>query len=169
MKRILVLGPSGSGKSTLTTRLAEILRIPAIHLDSYHWLPNWVEIHRLEWEIKLKELLQINTWVMDGNYLDSLENRIERADTVIFLDYGRLKCLVRCVGRLIKFHSKTRPELPEGCEEKMDWEFFKWIWNYPRDICPKVIRILTRSEKRKQVIFLKNDREVNIFLKKLSQ
>jgi len=31
----------------------------------------------------------------------------------------------------------------------MDWEFFKWIWNYPRDIRPKVIRILTRSEKRK--------------------
>jgi hypothetical protein len=26
--------------------------------------------------------------------------------------------------------SRTRPEMPAGCAEKIDWEFLQWIWNY---------------------------------------
>lgn len=163
MKRILVLGSSGAGKSTFARELGERLGIETIHLDSHYWQPNWTGTPPEEWEQKVKELAQRPSWVMDGNYRSSLPQRLQTADTVIFLDRGRVRCLLRCVGRLLRYRGRNRPELPPGCNEKIDWEFFQWIWNYPRDVKPGLLEML-RKLPNKEVIILRTDRDIDEYL-----
>lgn len=166
MQRILVLGSSGSGKSTFARRLSARLGIELIHLDSHYWNPHWTCTPEIEWECKLDALLTSESWVMDGNYPASLEKRLERADTVVFLDSGRLSCLWRCLQRWRRYRGTNRPELPPGCYEKIDWEFFQWIWNYPRKIKPALLEALD-SQDQAQVIVLKGQREIESFLSRL--
>jgi diadenosine tetraphosphate (Ap4A) HIT family hydrolase len=73
VNRVLVLGSSGSGKSTVARRLGELLDVEVIHLDSHYWQPHWTDTPAEEWDRKLKDLLQKERWVMDGNYTQSYE------------------------------------------------------------------------------------------------
>lgn len=164
--KVLVLGSSGSGKSTLAKRLGEYLAIEVIHLDSYYWQPNWVEPSQEKWMEQLKTLLQKNTWVMDGNYIDSLDIRIKYADSVIFIDFNRFVCLWRCLKRFSQYKGSNRQELAVGCNEKIDWEFIKWIWNYPRDIKPKILKILD-TQPDKKIFRFKSYSEIQEFFEKL--
>jgi len=66
------------------------------------------------------------------------------------------------VSRFLKYRGQSRPELAPGCNEKIDWEFLKWIWNYPRDVKPRFMEVLDQSETR--VIILREDSEVAGFL-----
>ena len=167
MNRIIVLGSSGSGKSTLARRIGELLDIEVIHLDSYYWQPNWVATPEDEWTEKVEELLGRDRWVMDGNYPSSLELRVGYADTVIFMDQSRWVCLWRCIKRFAMHRGENRPELAEGCNEKIDLDFLKWIWNYPRDVKPK-IQSLLKQHLEKQVVWLKSSKEVDIFLAQIA-
>lgn len=163
MKRILVLGSSGSGKSTFTRELGKRLGIEAIHLDSYYWQPNWTSLPAEEWNQKLKALLESDSWVMDGNYPSSLSLRLKYADTVFFLEQGRIKSLLRCVGRFFKYRGQNRPELAPGCTEKIDLDFLNWIWNYPRDVKPEIMATL-ENQVDKEIIVLKSDNEIARYL-----
>lgn len=164
LNRILVLGPSGAGKSSFARELGKILDIETIHLDSHYWQPHWNSTPPEEWHKKLKDLLKKDRWVMDGNYPDSLPLRLEYANTAIFLDCGRVQSLQRCVIRFLKYRGQSRPELAPGCYEKIDWDFLKWIWNYPRDVKPRVMEAL-KNQPAVEVIMLKNDSEIARFLK----
>jgi adenylate kinase family enzyme len=164
MERILVLGSSGSGKSTVTRRLGDLLGLEVIHLDSYYWQPDWVATPPDEWDHVLKGLLQRERWVMDGNYPQSLERRLDCADTVVFIDLNRLICLGRCLGRFARHRRQNRPELAPGCYEKMDWDFLQWIWRYPLDVKPRILEALQRRAGTAKVYRLKSAREVESFL-----
>ena len=158
-----MLGSSGAGKSTFARELGNRLGMETIHLDSHYWQPNWTSAPPEAWDEKLKALLERDSWVMDGNYPASLPLRMEYADTVIFLDRGRLLSLLRCVSRFLKYRGQSRPELAPGCYEKIDWDFFKWIWNYPRDVRPGIMEVL-ENQTDTTVIVLKTDSQVTRFL-----
>ena len=83
--KILVLGSPGSGKSTLAVRLSKVLNIEVIHLDKYYWKPNWVETDKTEWKNILEQLLSKKSWVMDGNYIFCIEERLQYANYIIYL------------------------------------------------------------------------------------
>ena len=163
VERILVLGPSGAGKSTLAKALGKRLGVEIIHLDSYYWQPHWTSTPPEEWDEQLKVLLERDSWVMDGNYPASLPLRMEYADTVVFLDRGRLQSLLRCVRRFLKYRGQSRPELAPGCNEKIDGDFLKWIWNYPRDVKPTIMEAL-EDQSETTVVILKTDGEIARFL-----
>jgi adenylate kinase family enzyme len=164
VNRVLVLGSSGAGKSTLAQRLGEALDLEVIHLDSYYWQPNWTSTPPAEWACQLNRLLGGERWVMDGNYPDSLALRLARADAVVFIDRNRLLCLWRCIRRYLKHRGHNRPELAPGCYEKLDWDFLQWIWNYPRDVRPKVLEAIARSGQQRTAVILRNERETAAFL-----
>lgn len=131
MDRILIIGSGGAGKSTLARRLSETTGLPAVHLDRLYWRPDWQKIGKDEWAAIVERETEKDRWIMDGNFGGTLDLRIKRADTIVFLDLPRLVCLYRVIRRRLTYRGTNRPDMAEGCHEKIDLEFLFWIWNYP--------------------------------------
>ena len=128
--KIAIIGYSGSGKSTLARQLGEAYNLPVLHFDSIHFLPGWVETDRPYKREKVTEFLDANPegWVIDGNYFKiCAERRFAEADHILYLDFPRRVCLPRVLRRWLQYRGKTRPDMGEGCEEKVDREFLLWV------------------------------------------
>jgi adenylate kinase family enzyme len=167
IKKVLVIGPGGAGKSTFATRLGELLRIEVKHLDSYYWRAGWQEPAKSDWFQTVTELASGESWIMDGNFGGTLDLRIKHCDTIIFLDMPRVVCLWRVLKRRILFRNRSRPDMAQGCNEKLDWEFVQWIWNYSSRSRPKVVKLLNEhSEKR--IVWLRSNAEVEEFLRSVA-
>jgi adenylate kinase family enzyme len=164
MKKILVIGSGGAGKSTFAQRLGAILGLEVIHLDSLYWSAGWVEMPKGEWKIKVEELLKKDSWIMDGNYGGTLDLRLTACDTVIFLDIPRSICLRRILKRRALYRRESRPDMAEGCPERLTWQFIKWIWDYPRKRKPAILEKLKSYSHSKTVIVLKSQTEIESFL-----
>ena len=164
MKKVLVIGSGGSGKSTFARRLGELLKIEVKHLDSFYWRPGWQETPKDEWLNKVQELASEDSWIMDGNFGGTLEFRIQHCDTIVFLDLPRLLCLWRIAKRRLIYRGRSRPDITEGCPEKLDWEFVDWVWRYSRRSRPKVVKLLQEHSGTKQIVWLRSRAEVRRFL-----
>jgi adenylate kinase family enzyme len=166
MKRIVILGCGGAGKSILARRLGEILDLEVIHLDTVFWRPGWKPMPNDEFDEAQGRLLQGDSWIIDGNFSRTLAMRLAAADTAIFLDFPRGLCLRRAVKRWIQHHGKSRPDMADGCSEKLDLEFLRWIWRFPRVSRPKVLAMLACFSGR--AITLRSPAEVERFVRGLT-
>ena len=166
MERILIIGCGGSGKSTLARAMGEKLGIPVVHLDKLWWKPGWVESSREEFDEKLAGVLNEPQWIMDGNFDRTIHRRIARCDTVIYLDFNRFACLMGVLKRVLTTYGKTRPDMAQGCPERLDWEFLRWVWNFNKNKREKNYRLLNETPGIEKIV-LKNRRMVNRFLKTL--
>ena len=166
MERILIIGCGGAGKSTLAQKLGKKLDLPVVHLDSIFWLPGWVEMDRDTFDERVRQELQKDRWIIDGNYNRTMPERLQYCDTVIYLDFSRFACLYGIFKRLLTNIGKTRPDMGAGCKEKVDWEFVKWVWNFNKNKREKYYRMLNEAEGIETIV-LKNRRMVNRFLKGL--
>ena len=167
--KIAIIGYSGSGKSTLARKLAEHYKVDALHLDSVHFLPGWVERQKEEEKAIVKEFLDTHdSWVIDGNYTKlSYERRMEEADQIIMMLFGRLTCLSRVTKRFRTFRNETRPDMAEGCNEKLDTEFIKWVlWQGRSKAARKRYKNLQKQYAGK-VVVLKNQRQINRFIQEM--
>lgn len=166
MCRIMIFGFSGSGKSTLAKILGEKFGIKPVHLDSIHWLPGWEEMPKDKMRNKVGEIIKKDKWIIEGNYFYSCgEERMKRADMVIFLDFNRFLCLYRVIKRYFTYKGKTRPDMGKGCDEKIDFEFIKWVLIDGRKNRAKYYKLLgdiNIAEKRVYVI--KSPGEMKKFL-----
>lgn len=164
MQKVLVIGSCGSGKSAFSRRLAEIIQLPLIHLDSHYWRPGWIEPTKDVWREQVVELLKGERWIIDGNYSGTMDMRLAACDTVLFLDLPRHVCTWRVLKRAARYRGRTRPDLAEGCPEKIDLAFLKWTWSYPTRSRPKVLGRLKRVEHTVEIITFRTAREVDRFL-----
>ncbi len=126
-----------------------------------------MEASKDEWPDKVKRLIASEAWVMDGNYTSTLKMRAHAADTLIFLDMTRRMSYFRIFVRFLRNRGKTRGDVAEGCPEKIDLDFIKWIWNYPRTRKPAILRFFEKMKSRKSVYILRNQKEIEEFLKAL--
>ena len=53
----------------------------------------------------------------------------------------------------------------DGCPERLDWDFLKWVWNFNKNKRDKIYALLEQAENVKIHIF-KNRRQVRRFLEK---
>ena len=167
MQRIMIIGNSGAGKSTLARKLADRLNLELIHLDEEFWQPGWIETPKPEWNQKVAQLVQKESWVIDGNYTSSIPIRLERADTVILLDRSRWICLWNVFKRTLYYWRRTRPDLKPGCPERFDWPFLKYVYHYNKNYLPRVQKSLANRKKETALIRLCSRREIDVFLKDL--
>ena len=168
MRKILLIGSGGSGKSTLAARIAGRTGLPLIHLDALFWKPGWKEMPREEWKQIVVELLQRDSWVMDGNYGGTLDVRLAACDGVVFLDFPAIVCLWRLLKRRIRFHGTPRPDMSADCAERLSWSFVRWIWSYRRDRRPRILqKLATVATQGKQVHVLGSSAAVEAFLTQL--
>ena len=168
MKRILIMGCAGCGKSTLAKELGQILSLPVYHLDVYYWQPGWVETEKEEFIAKQKEILATDEWIIDGNYRSTLDLRLERADYIIFLDYRRGVALRGIIKRYFKYRNKTRDSITIGCDEKIDRDFIKWVWNFKRDAKPILVQKI-KEHPEIPVVFFKKRRDLKKYLTELKK
>jgi|SRR5688572_13779511 len=164
MKRVLVIGSGGAGKSTFARRLGELLNIDVIHLDQRYWNPGWIETPKAEWLKTVEALLGRDSWIMDGNYSGTLDLRLKACDTVVFLDMSRPTCLWRVLKRLALYRNRARPDMAEGCEERFNWQFIRWIYDHPRRTRPKITKMLKENSGEKKVVWLRSQSEVEKIL-----
>ena len=116
-------------------------------------------------QIKIQnDLVKKESWIIDGNYGGTMDIRLNAADTIIFLDIPRTICIYRAFKRMLQYRNKTRPDMGEGCEERFSFEFFKWIWKYPKTKRPKILDRLKQLSKEKEVIILKSPKEVENYI-----
>ncbi|MET3576327.1 adenylate kinase family enzyme [Bhargavaea ullalensis] len=102
MDRIMLIGSGGAGKSTLARKLGERLGIDVHHLDALLWKPGWELTTRDEQRKIQSGLFDGKRWIVDGNYGATMDERLQAADTVIFLDMPRRLCLYRILKRRIR-------------------------------------------------------------------
>lgn len=164
MKRVLVIGSGGAGKSTFARRLSERTGLPLIHLDAEYWLPGWVEPSRERWTGTVERLIAGDAWIIDGNFGGTMDRRIEACDTVIFLDISRWVCLARVIRRRIRYHGRHRPDMTAGCDERIDPEFVRWIWDYPRTHRAGILERLRALRADQQGVILRSSAEIESFL-----
>ena len=164
MERIQIIGCSGAGKSTLARTLGEKTGLPVIHGDSLFWKSGWVESTKAEIDGKMLDVAQTQRWILDGNYTRTLPQRLERCDLVIYLDFPTWLCLLRVLKRYVCNLGRVRPDMPQGCPEKIDREFLVWVWTFNKTKRPRLYRLLRELPKDK-VVILKSPREVRRFLK----
>ena len=166
MERIMIIGCGGSGKSTLARQLGEKLKLPVVHLDQLFWRPGWVSISKDEFDRVHEAALAEEKWIMDGNFDRTIPRRLERCDTGIYLDFSRFACLMGVLKRVLTTYGKVRPDMGEGCPERMDLDFLKWVWNLNKNKRERIYGLLKEAEGV-QVIILKNRRMVKKFLSEL--
>ena len=169
--KIAIIGYSGSGKSTLARRLAEEYDLPVLHFDRVQFRPGWEIRPQASKEIMVKTFLDLHRdWVIDGNYSKlSFERRMAEADVIILLLFNKLSCLYRVTRRYLKYKNKTRPDMADGCGEKLDWEFVKWILQDGRTKESKARYRGVIDRYPQKIIIVKNQRQLDRVQKRIDQ
>ena len=150
MERVAIVGAAGAGKSVFAERLARRTGLPVVHLDPLFWRDGWTRAPRDEAVHALTAAIRGDRWIVDGNFLEAGEEdrRFDRADTVIFLDLPRRTCLWRVLTRRVRDRGRSRPDLPDACQEGFDLPLLRWIWSYSASERPRVLALLERLAQR---------------------
>lgn len=169
-KRIMVIGCSASGKSTFSRRLSEITGIPVTHLDTLFWKPGWIEEDRDIFREKQRKVIVADSWIIDWQYKSTMEMRLERAQLVFWYRLSRFDCVTGYLRRLLKDIIKpaARSDITEGCDEKLDFEFIRYIWNYNKTQDKPVEQLLKKYPGIKVITF-KTRKQADAFLKRLGE
>ena len=131
MQRVLIIGPCGAGKSTLAATLGPRLDLPVYHIDQLNWRPGWVEGTVAELRARLNSICATDRWLIDGTYGGTLDVRLARADTIIYLDYPIRLCVARLLRRIWTYRGRTRPDMTADCPERFNATFLLYVirWN----------------------------------------
>ena len=166
MQRVLVMGSSGSGKSTFVRRLSEITGLPSVSIDAIFWKPGWVASGADEFQARMLEATREPRWIMDGNYTHSGagELRRELADTVIWFDLPRITCMLGIFRRIAVSYGQVRPEMAAGCPEKIDFEFFRYVWAYRRQQRPKLLEYFQGLRSDQTLVCFTDRTQANDYL-----
>ena len=165
MKRIMVIGCSGSGKSPFALELGRITGIEVTHLDRLNWRAGWKEVSRNEFDRQLDEVLKKDSWIIDGNYSRTMEKRLEKAQVVFRFRLSTAACLYGYFSRLIKGKlGKKRIDMAEGCSERFDLDFVRFIAGFENDNAERTEKLLEKYPHVK-VIRFNSRRQAEKFLK----
>lgn len=173
MKKIAIIGPSGAGKTILAVNLAKRLNLPVYHLDTYFWKPDWQEADSEQFMLKQYELVMLDQWIIDGNFRRTLSIRLFEADTIIFLDISRWRCLYQAIRRQLKYYDRNRPDFPRGCVSRFDkkflwflWDIWRWNANGGRRHVLEYLAIAKETNSA-QIYHLRSQKKIDLFLASL--
>ena len=164
MRKVVVIGNNGTGKSVSAVKLGKKLNLPVIHLDTYFHKPGWTKVSNEEWDKIHGEFIKGKEWIMDGTYKRTLDKRINAADTVIFLDFPKWLAFYRMVRRRILNRNSRRPDMPEFLTERLSMILLRKNLTFSKK---RIYQILQKYNDTKVIIILKNNKEVDRFLKEV--
>lgn len=159
MQKAIVIGCPGAGKSTFARSLRDATGLPLFYLDMLWHRPDRTTLGREAFDAALLRLVERDGWIIDGNYLRTLEIRLAACDTVFLLDYPVEICLSGAAGRI----GKPREDMP-WIEQAFDEEFKRWIEDFPREQLPQIHRMLARCRASKEVVVFHSRQEAQRYI-----
>lgn len=163
MKKIIVIGCPGSGKSVFSRALHKITDVPLYHLDMMNWNSDRTTVDKSTFQERLRNTIQKDEWIIDGNYGSTIELRLQACDTVFFLDYP----LDVCLNGVMERRGKARSDMPWiESEDEEDAEFIEFIKNYNSQSKPRIMELLYKYS-HKDIHVFKNRNEADEFLKQI--
>ncbi|MHA1558549.1 MAG: DNA topology modulation protein [Alphaproteobacteria bacterium] len=136
-QKIMIFGRPGSGKSTYALKLHKEFNIRIYHLDRYFFIENWQERSRAEFLKIQQNIIQKDSWIIDGNSLNSLEVRYSRADICIYFNYNRIICFLRLIKRLL-YKQKEILDRAYGCNEGISFKLLHYMWRFEKKVENKI-------------------------------
>ncbi len=114
-----------------------------------------------------KELLEFinnnDKWIIDGNWRQCLDIRLQYANTVIYLDYKLDVYKKGVIDRYNKYKGKHRLDIPQ-CIEKLDSDFLSNVENYEETRGVVWKDRLKNFDKNINVLIFKSREEVEKFI-----
>ncbi|MFB8341236.1 DNA topology modulation protein FlaR [Brucella cytisi] len=168
LQRIMIIGGAGSGKSSLARKLGDITGLPVIHIDILYWQPGWTMRPRDQIGRLTIEAANQDTWIFEGNHSETMNYRASRADMLVFLDISTTRRLWRVLKRTIMHYGHSRPDMAEGCIERFDWNFLKWVAGYRKNGRIRALAFLETAPQHLTKLHLSSPRDVERFLTQMA-
>lgn len=159
MQKILVIGCPGAGKSTFARSLRDRTGLPLVYLDCLWHRPDGSHVTQEAFDGALQAQLARPQWIIDGNYLRTMEPRMAACDTIFFLDFPLEVCLAGAQSRV-----GTRHEDLPWVEETFDPEFRQWILDFGRDQLPRVYQLLEQYRPGREVHIFRSREQAACYL-----
>jgi adenylate kinase family enzyme len=162
MKKILIIGISGTGKTMIANTLSTQLHIEVTHYDALVWKDSWVEIDEQIITKQLQDVLATESWIIEGYIHPLATQKLQDADTIIYLDYSGVQALTGGLQRWWRYRGIHRPEIANGCTETLDVRFLYNIWTRTerKDIERAIIgfedKIIRLTSRKQTTTFLHN-------------
>ena len=169
MRRVMIIGQPGSGKSTLALAMGRRTGLPVYHMDHFHWMTGWVERPLRDKNILCSEVHENTDWIFEGGHSATWDERLARADTLIWLDVPPVLRMVRICRRTLRHWGRNRPDMADGCPEHFNWAFLQFIWRTRHSHRSMMARLFEGAPQDKTRIRLTSLREVRDYLSTLGQ
>ena len=162
MQKVLVIGCPGAGKSTFARALRDRTGLPLCYLDCIWHRPDGSQVTRETFDAALTQVVAGPAWIIDGNYLRTMEPRMQAADTIFLLDYPLEVCLAGAQSRVGIRHE----DLP-WVETEFDPEFRQYILDFGQDQFPRMLRLLESYRPGREVHIFRARAEAEAYLTSL--
>lgn len=159
MKKIIVIGCPGSGKTTFAEKLRDKMDIPLFYLDAIWHKPDRTHISREEFDVRLDEILKLDSWIIDGNYSRTVELRIKACDTVFLFDLPTEICIEGATARL----GKGRYDMP-WIDTALDPKLKEEIENFTVKNLPIIYDLLEKYKDGRNIVIFKDRAETERYL-----
>ncbi len=111
--RIMIFGDTASGKSSFAEKLAQMERLPVVHLDRI--MESIGRNDRRSIGDYIKNLASEPDWIIEGNaFTKDASYRIEQADRIYIFDFNRFVTLINHIMRYVRL--RAQKESRKGSE-----------------------------------------------------
>lgn len=159
--KIHIIGCSGTGKTYLAAVLSEKYNIPHFDLDDLQWDNNsgryGVKTPVEKRNSLLQQLLQRDSWIIEGVYYAWVQESFEKADVIYVLDIPKHVCKYRIILRFIK--RKLGIETGKKETVKSLYNLLKWTDTFQNENLKEIKQIMNKYKNK--VVWISNSREVD--------
>jgi adenylate kinase family enzyme len=164
MQRLVIVGCSGSGKSRLAAALGHRRSLPVIHADREFWQPGWTDPDNDAYRAKIDRLTTSDAWIFDGAPGRVPDIVLPRADAVVWIEQPAWLCAARAYVRMFAYLGRTRPDMAEGCPERLNLRLWSYARTFDTVMRPRLEGWLAQYAPNVPVTRLRGDGEVAAFL-----
>ncbi|MEO1132544.1 MAG: adenylate kinase [Cyanobacteria bacterium J06639_1] len=170
MNKVAIFGNAGGGKSTLSKRLAAVTGLPLVALDLLKYDPGGGEVPHEIYKAAHDELLRQDRWIIDGfGSLDTVWERLEAADTLVYLDMPLVRHYAWVTKRFLKGFFVPPENWPENSPLfKGTLNSYRIIRLCHKKLTPKYRDYVNKTKPFKHVYHLRSPEDIEVFLQSCS-